>query len=790
MDQLIILNLGHGNWQQGFPLVTAQIWAADRATPIKVIGQLDSNLALPTLYQRWQTLYQALHQSLGLRRSHPTLDLEIDEDDITQVSVAEFQDLSEQLKREVNQWLSSDGFGKIERQLRTQLQPQDTVRLILETEDPQLRRLPWHLWSFFEDYPHAEVGLSTLEYGRVTPVDRPAGPVRILAILGSSVGIQVEQDRALLAALSQTECVFLVEPDRPELNRWLWDERGWDIVFFAGHSTSHNADTTGFLEINATDRLSIAQLRHALKAAIARGLQLAIFNSCEGLGLARALADLSIPQLVVMREPVPDGVATTFLQHFLASFSNGTPFYLAVREAREKLQGLESQFPGASWLPVICQNSTVEPPTWQALQGIVPATPTVPSPPGPPEKSQRLGLRLILSVSLILTSVLVGVRSLGLLQPSELRAFDHLMQLRPPEAPDPRLLIITVGEPDIQYQDQQQMVRQGSLSDQALERLITILEPHQPHVIGLDIYHDFEFSPTLQRQLAQMPHFIAACEVGLTADVPTSVAAPPDFAPEHLGFTDFPRDPDDVMRRHLLGMSSSPECPTSMALSLQIANAYLEQTGAPPLERTEDGTVRIGPVLFPRLEHNSGGYQLRPADVGGYQILLNYRAAALQQVSLTDVLSGAVTQQLPEWVQNRIVLIGVASRDRDAHLTPTDRHPHPDKLPGVIIHGHMASQILSTVLDDRPLLWWWPQWGEVLWIGGWSLMGGLLVWGVRSPLKVSIGVLIGLGGLYGVCWMLFLQGGWIPLIPAAWALGLTTSSLMAYRAIAPYLRKG
>ena len=40
-----------------------------------------------------------------------------------------------------------------------------------------------------------------------------------------------------------------------------------------------------------------------------------------------------------------------------------------MRQAREKLQAMEDKFPGATWLPVICQNSAEIPPTWQSLYG-------------------------------------------------------------------------------------------------------------------------------------------------------------------------------------------------------------------------------------------------------------------------------------------------------------------------------------------------------------------------------------------------------------------------------------
>ncbi|MEO0969096.1 MAG: CHAT domain-containing protein, partial [Cyanobacteria bacterium J06639_18] len=75
------------------------------------------------------------------------------------------------------------------------------------------------------------------------------------------------------------------------------------------------------------------------------GLKLAIFNSCDGLGLAKELGDLNIPQTIVMRENVPDIIAHEFLKNFLKSFAAGESLHLAVRYARLQLQGLEDNFP-------------------------------------------------------------------------------------------------------------------------------------------------------------------------------------------------------------------------------------------------------------------------------------------------------------------------------------------------------------------------------------------------------------------------------------------------------------
>ena len=231
-------------------------------------------------------------------------------------------------------------------------------------------RLPWHLWDFFERYPKAEAALSTLDNQRISFDYSTKDRVRILAILGNNTGVNLQKDRVALEQLPDTEVVFLVEPQRQDLDKQLWFQP-WDILFFAGHSSSQIDGNTGQIYINKTDSLSLRELKNALSAAIAKGLQLAIFNSCDGLGLARELANLHIPQIMVMREAVPDLVAQEFLTHFLQIFAEGQSLYLAVRQARERLQVLEDQFPCATWLPVICQNPAEVPTTWQELLGRV-----------------------------------------------------------------------------------------------------------------------------------------------------------------------------------------------------------------------------------------------------------------------------------------------------------------------------------------------------------------------------------------------------------------------------------
>ncbi len=357
MSRLVVLSLGQGNLRDGFAAVSAQVGEASNHYHMKITASLPAAPKILELYQNWQALYYAFYQRLSCWRTGVETDdyLEISKVGLTHVSDVDILKLSQNLSKRLNAWLDSREFRKVDRQLRTQLKPSDEIRFIIETNDDLLRHLPWHLWEFFEDYPYGEVALSATEYqnSNKLPVNHRKFQLRILAIFGNAQGIDISHDKIFLEKLShRAEIKFLVEPNFRNLNDHLWQE-GWDILFFAGHSSSQEK---GILQINPTDTISLENLRYALKEAIGRGLKLAIFNSCDGLGLAQQLEDLNIPQVIVMRESVPDVVAQEFLRYFIAEFSSGKSLYTAVRSARERLQALEKEYPCATWLPVIFQN--------------------------------------------------------------------------------------------------------------------------------------------------------------------------------------------------------------------------------------------------------------------------------------------------------------------------------------------------------------------------------------------------------------------------------------------------
>ncbi len=789
MEKLVVIKL-EGCFEQGFQ-ATLEIGPEGSRPEVEITGKLPPAARLLTYLADWQTNYHRLKLST---RVITDVEIAVDDDLPKQCT-----DSARQLRDRLNNWLRTKSFLPIREKWLETLNKSDHVRVIIRTDNHPLRQLPWHLWDLLERYPFAEIAFSARTYERPSVIKSLPyrGKVRILAILGDSGGIHIQRDRQLLETLPNAAITFLVEPQRQALNDQLW-ERPWDIIFFAGHSKTEGA--TGRLYINQTDSLTIEELREALRKAIASGLQLAIFNSCDGWGLARDLETLHIPQMIIMREPIPDQVAQQFLKDFLRVFAGGQSLYQAVQEARRKLQGIEDKFPCASWLPIICQNPAVSPPTWRQLRDAHRRRNSSPLPAG--------------IASLAAALLVLLLRQLGMLQVWELKAFDHLMRLRPDEGLDSRLLVVEATEADLN--------RYGfPLPDATIAQALEQLELNHPRVIGLNIFRDrpvevgieemgqigrmgemehqalnvsnpsyklreksslkSETSPVLPGYLQESSRLIALCSAR-EANKPnkSGIKPPPQFANNRLGFSDVLVDADGVLRRHLMFMQPhhSDPCSTNHSFSARIAFQYLEEEGIHP-QLTAQEDMQLGKATFKDLSTNAGGY--RQLDDRGFQTLLNYRASrqVAQRVTLTDVLTGQVN---PEWIQDRIVLIGVtAPISANAFFTLYSSQKETyESMPGVIVQAQMVSQILSAALEQRPLLWVWPEWGEVGWIVGWALLGGAIAWRWSRKLVWIPATGAAVGILYGVCFVLLTQGGWVPLAPSTLALVTAGGSAIAY----------
>lgn len=361
--------------------------------------------------------------------------------------------------------------------------------------------------------------------------------------------------------------------------------------------------------------------------------------------------------------------------------------------------------------------------------------------------------------SLLLGGLVVGIRDIGGLQALELMAYDQMIRVRPDAQLDPRLLVVTITEEDIRAQ------KRWPISDGVIAKMLAQLNQAKPKVIGLDLYRDLPQEPGHKALMEQLraPNVVSIYLLGDGEN--SGVPAPPAIPNQQLGFSDFVLDSDAVVRRNLVFGEAGND--RFYSLALQTSLKYLATLGL--RFQVFPTAFQIGQAWFPILTPQSGGYQ--NLDDRGYQILLNYRSAhpIARQVTLSQVLNGQVN---PDWIQDKVVLIGTtAPSAKDLFLTPynlsSDKSP---KTPGVWIHAQMISQLFGVVLDGQPVPWYWPEPVENLWIWGWALVGGVLTWRLRHPFLLAGAVLITLGGLVGCCYVLYLQAGWIPLIPAAIAL--------------------
>ncbi|HBB36240.1 MAG TPA: adenylate cyclase [Cyanobacteria bacterium UBA8803] len=763
MGKLVVLKLDGDVQEHGFR-VTLAIRLEGAPPEIELTGYLP---AAPELADRVQHHWLQKYRTVGAPyRINPK---KITYDGSINQRLKECQDSANDLRDRLTAWLDSQEFRLLDRRLREELNRDEEIRLLICSQDSVLQKLPWHLWDFFERYPKAEVALSSTEFRRpqTLTANTRKSKIKILAILGHSQGLDIDKDRQLLANLSDAETTFLVEKSRPEINDQLW-EQPWDIIFFAGHSETEGE--TGRIYINQTESLTINELWYALKKAVERGLKVAIFNSCDGLGLARQLEDLQIPQIIVMRELVPDEVAQEFLKHFLTAFARGQPFYLAVREARERLQGWESQFPCASWLPVICQNPAQVPPTWKDwLEEAAP----------PAKLPQRgwLGWQVVLLTSLVITSLVMGGRSLGWWQSAELQAFDRLMQLRPVQPPDPRLLMVGVTQKDIA-----ELGGEYPLHDRTLLKLLRKLEEHQPRVIGLDIYRDRpegEGRAELVQYLQQSDRVIPVC-IAPSLKLPDGLPSVPRLSQDQLGFADVVIDPDGIVRRHLIAMAPPPAspCSTFYALSFQLALHYLRTEDISP-EFISENRWQLGSRVLQNLSERRGFYQRR-VGLEGFQILLNYRSNPSPQeiaalVTLTDVLANRVQ---PHFLRDKIILVGVT----DPTVKDDFQTPYEEEIRGLLLHAQMVSQIVSAVEDRRSLLGFLPDWVDVFYVWVWSLVGGAIAWRfLSSPLSLGLAVGVAIMSLNGIGLLLLVtNGALLPVVPSALAVVASGGSILAY----------
>ncbi|MGL5083061.1 MAG: CHASE2 domain-containing protein [Microcoleaceae cyanobacterium] len=240
-----------------------------------------------------------------------------------------------QLLYEFNQWLRNQQLFDIRAKIAgvcRQQSPQESVDLFLSCSTTELAKLPWESWEISNDFaifdPPKIIRIPSQRKSAPAPTVERSRP-RILAIIGQDSNQDFQQD--LVALQSKLKPVAIVEavgwkPGKStakletDIKQAITDESGWDVLFFAGHSNETQM-TGGELGIAPGEFLQISEIAYQLEIAKNRGLQFALFNSCNGLKIAESLIDLGLSQVAVMREPIHNRVAQEFLLQFLQNLA-------------------------------------------------------------------------------------------------------------------------------------------------------------------------------------------------------------------------------------------------------------------------------------------------------------------------------------------------------------------------------------------------------------------------------------------------------------------------------------
>ncbi len=350
--------------------------------------------------------------------------------------------------------------------------------------------------------------------------------------------------------------------------------------------------------------------------------------------------------------------------------------------------------------------------------------------------------RILLAAACIAISI-ICLSLLGLFQVWELRALDLLFSLNSIEIEKEIVLIVEIGEADLQN------IGQWPIPDAVLSKLINKLNQYQPRAIGLDIYRNLPVNPGYQNFLElqkQIPHLIGIEK--LASRNSASVPPPPILeAKKQVGFNNVLVDIDGKVRRSLL--YSYSEGKLHKSFSLQLALIYLQRLGIEPQKAAINSDyLQLGKGVFFPFPHHEG-----------YQIIANFNHPNhFERVSATEILEDKVD---PSLIKDHLILIGstAPSLQDFFQISPTAH-----SIPGVELHARLVNQIVNTALGKSSSIRVGFNWVKWLWILCWSIFSAGLIW-YEKPSNSSYVNIFTIVITWGFCtYLLFILAWWLPVI--------------------------
>ncbi|QNP29234.1 nSTAND1 domain-containing NTPase [Cylindrospermopsis curvispora] len=373
----IVLRVLNGNFSDGFTTEIMTDGATETLSTIEKI-KIRKNINIPNFYRKWQRI---LH-------SYTTRKISDVPNQETSINTEEWKLAKANIQDEYEQWLETQNISTLIKNLiknlidknlierRISSQNRELVRIHLNFSDNLnessqqdndiLRRLPWG------HYFNTHISNHNYDITFILSKDHTNKPThanlftskapKILAIFGGHQGelasSQSHEANELLKICEPNGATVILKnvTEQREFHQLLIND-SYDILFYSGHSSSKDGGTIQFEQENSI----IRDFKSDLIQATEKGLKIALFNSCDGLKIADFLTkEVGIPAVIVMKEPVPDEFAREFFERFLCRFvQENNCLSIAVDLAKNDIAYRENKdFPGATWLPIICYSNT------------------------------------------------------------------------------------------------------------------------------------------------------------------------------------------------------------------------------------------------------------------------------------------------------------------------------------------------------------------------------------------------------------------------------------------------
>ena len=467
-------------------------WGKNQRLPVVAIAYSES---LAASYSEWQSAYLNYYRNVALGES---LRGRVQGSGSFSPSTVDWYEIlreaEERLLREFNFWLRSpelyDLWEEIKRSARlisTQSAKSTSAHIdLLITCSEELSCLPWEVWKLQDEFAsldtvriaravYSSIELSNPQYHR-----RP----RLLAIFGDETGLDFQHDRIAMQILSRlaeihTICWEANTADRINQKQKICDaiadEQGWDILFFTGHSDQTDF-TVGKLLIAPNSSLTMSDIEPYLIQAKKRGLQIAIFNSCNGTAIASwSISKVGIPQAIAMREPIHNQAAQSFLVQILKNLAQYQDAHTSMLGACRYLQESRLLLPSVYLIPSLFRHPDA--PLFQLL------------PTGWKSILKRIApnpLQAIALSSLLAISCIPSLQEWMLDSRVWLQAIYRQQTQRIPQA-SPPVLLVQIDEASLQ---KAAIADPSPMDRQYLAKLVDRLASQKAQIIGIDYLLD------------------------------------------------------------------------------------------------------------------------------------------------------------------------------------------------------------------------------------------------------------------------------------------------------------